>query len=146
MKDLQLLGMTHLSIEKSPRELNSLVLAYLGDAVYELYVRHHLVAKGVVRPQDLQKAAIRFVSAKAQAEVLRSIESDLSPEEIDVFKRGRNAKSGSVPKHAKVSDYRSSTGLEALIGYLYVNQNEQRLQQLMQAILQQVERESFGDE
>lgn len=146
MNDSPLLGMTHLSIEKSPNELNSLILAYLGDAVYEVYVRHHLVAKGVVRPQDLQKAAIRFVSAKAQADVIRSIESDLSPEEIDVFKRGRNAKSGSVPKHTKVADYRSSTGLEALIGYLYVTRNEQRLQQLMESILQQVERENDSDE
>lgn len=146
MNDSKLLGMTYLSIEKSPKELNSLILAYLGDAVYELYVRHHLLAKGVVRPQDLQKAAIRFVSAKAQADVIRSIESDLSPEEIDIFKRGRNAKSGSVPKHAKVSDYRSSTGLEALIGYLYVNRDEERLQQLMETILQQIERESLSDE
>ncbi|MBA4495868.1 Mini-ribonuclease 3 [Paenactinomyces guangxiensis] len=132
--------MTQSVISKSPRELNPLLLAYLGDAVYEIYVRYHLIAAGLFRPQDLQREATRYVSAGAQAKVCRRIESELTDEEMGILKWGRNAKSGSVPKNARVSDYRYSTGLEALIGYLYVSGNEQRLQELMQLILEQVEK------
>lgn len=140
MNHPMLLGMVPPPLSKSPLELNPLLLAYLGDAVYEMYVRYHLVAKGIFRPQELQRQATRYVSAVAQAEVCRQIQSDLTEEETDILRRGRNAKSGSVPKNAKISDYRYSTGLEALIGYLYLSGNEERLQQLMQQIFEQVEK------
>lgn len=137
---MKLLGMTEPLCIKSPREQNPLILAYLGDAIYEVFVRHRLIAQGIVRPHDLQKAATRYVSAVAQATVCRQIEVMLTEEESDILRRGRNAKSGSVPKSAKVSDYRTSTGLEALIGYLYLMQNEARLQEIMQMILTHIEK------
>jgi ribonuclease III family protein len=142
-----LLGMTadceHL---RSAKTQNPLLLAYLGDAVYELYVRYHLLTKGIVRPQDLQKEATKYVAAVAQAKVYRQIEVTLAEAEIDIVRRGRNAKSGSVPKNTKVSDYRYSTGVEALIGYLYLSGDQPRLTQLMQLILQWVDKgEKVGE-
>ena len=128
-------------LTKMPREYNPLLLAYLGDAVYEMFIRHHLVACGIVRPQDLQKEAARFVSAFAQAKVYKALEQDLTEEEQDILRRGRNAKSGSVPKNAKVTDYRQSTGLEALIGYLYLKKEEKRLHELMNSAIEIVEKE-----
>jgi ribonuclease-3 family protein len=141
-----LLGMTGPGLSKSPAELNPLLLAYLGDAVYEIFVRYHLVAKGVIRPRDLQREATRYVSAVAQARAGRQIESDLTEEEMNILKRGRNAKSGSIPKNTKISEYRYSTGLEALIGYLYVSGNEQRLHEIMVKLLTQVEKGKAQDE
>lgn len=127
-------------LTKSPQEYNPLLLAYIGDAVYEIFIRHHLIARGVVRPQDLQKEAVKFVSAFAQAHVYRALEDSLTDEERGILKRGRNAKSGSVPKNAKVSDYRQSTGLEALIGYLYLKGEEQRLHDLMKTAIEIAEK------
>ncbi|MFC7442683.1 Mini-ribonuclease 3 [Laceyella putida] len=135
-----LLGMTS-NLLKAPREINPLLLAYMGDAIYEIYVRHHLLAKGIVRPHELQREATRFVSAVAQAKVYRAIEDQLTEDEMDILRRGRNAKSGNVPKHASVADYRHSTGLEALVGYLYCSKQETRLQELMRQILEIVEKE-----
>jgi ribonuclease-3 family protein len=146
MNTRSLLGMTEPYGLKSPREHNPLILAYLGDSIYEVYVRYHLVAKGIFRPQDLQKEATKYVSAVAQARVCRQIETTLSEEEMDILKRGRNAKSGSVPKNAKVSDYRYSTGLEALIGYIYLSGDQGRLTQLMQLILELVDKGDGADE
>ncbi|MGA8943404.1 MAG: Mini-ribonuclease 3 [Thermoactinomyces sp.] len=133
------------SPSKSPREYNPLLLAYIGDAVYEVFIRHHLIARGVFRPQDLQKEAIKYVSAFAQAHVYRTLEVGLTDEERDILKRGRNAKSGSVPKNAKVSDYRQSTGLEALIGYLYLKGEEQRLHELMRTAIEIVEKKEYRE-
>lgn len=133
-------------LTKMPREYNPLLLAYLGDAVYEMFIRHHLIACGIVRPQDLQKEAARFVSAFAQAKVYKALETDLTEEERDILRRGRNAKSGSVPKNAKVADYRQSTGLEALIGYLYLKKEEQRLHELMNSAIEIVEKEYREDD
>jgi ribonuclease-3 family protein len=141
MNQLQPLGMTKQHLTKQPNELNPLLLAYIGDAVYEIYVRYHLVAKGIFRPHDLQMEATHFVSAVAQASVFRQIEPELTDNEQTIFKRGRNAKSGSVPKNTKVSEYRYSTGLEALVGYLYLSNEAERLQQLMELILEQIEEE-----
>ncbi|WP_232330953.1 MULTISPECIES: Mini-ribonuclease 3 [Thermoactinomyces] len=140
-----LLGMME-SIGKAPEELNPLLLAYLGDAVYEVFIRSHLVARGVSRPHDLQKEATRYVSAGAQAKIYRELEGELADEEREILKRGRNAKSGSVPKKAKVTDYRMSTGLEALVGYLYCRGDEERLSQLMQKAIATVEKETDSDE
>ncbi len=137
-------GMLH-PLTKSPQEYNPLLLAYIGDAVYEIFIRHYLIAHGVVRPQDLQKKAVRFVSAFAQAHVYRALENSLTDEEKCILKRGRNAKSGSIPKNAKVSDYRQSTGLEALIGYLYLKKEEQRLHELMRTAIEIVEKKEYRE-
>ncbi|WP_080876158.1 Mini-ribonuclease 3 [Oceanobacillus timonensis] len=116
------------------RQMKSLALAYIGDAIYEVYVRELLLERGTIKPNQLHQAAIRYVSGKAQAKVvLHWLEQDafLTEEESRVVVRGRNAKSGSTPKNVNVQTYRYSTAFEALIGYHYLLKNEQRLQKLM---------------
>lgn len=119
---------------KDPKLLNSLALAYIGDAVYEIYVRHYLLAKGNIRPNQLHNQAKRFVSAKAQASTLHHFFSleFLTEEEQAVLRRGRNAKSGTIPKNTDVQTYRYSTAFEALIGYLYLEKRHERLEELIQ--------------
>lgn len=137
-----LLGMIEDALPKPPKELNALLLAYVGDAVYELYVRYHLLSQGMMRPNDLQKRAVRYVSATAQAEVSRQIQTLLTEEEQDILRRGRNMRTGSVPKHVSVADYRASTGLEALIGFWYLSGDKERLNEMMKGILERVEEAS----
>lgn len=126
------------------KQMKSLALAYMGDAVYEIYVRRHLLQKGEVKPNHLHQAAVTFVSAKSQAKVIRDwLEQDmLSEEEQAVFRRGRNAKSGTVPKNTDVQTYRYSTGFEALIGYHYLLEDTKRLETLIQAAIKHVEERS----
>ncbi|MED4464768.1 Mini-ribonuclease 3 [Metabacillus fastidiosus] len=115
------------------RQLNSLALAYVGDAVYEVYVRHFLLTKGSVRPNQLHNLSKRYVSAKAQSKILHSLldeEGFFTEEELAVIRRGRNAKSGTIPKNTDVQTYRYSTAFEALIGYHYLAKAEERLQQI----------------
>lgn len=114
-----------------PDDLPPLVLAYLGDAVYELFVRVGLVARGFTRVGPLHQEAIKLVRATCQARVLHEIEETLTPEEIRVMKRGRNAKSGHVPRSTEVVEYRWSTGFESLIGYLYLKQRFERLEEIL---------------
>ncbi|WP_096440870.1 Mini-ribonuclease 3 [Alteribacter populi] len=105
----------------------------MGDAVMEMYVRYRLIASGQVKPNQLHRAATRFVSAKAQAEVITQLlEGDhLTEKERSVALRGRNAKSGTVPKNTDVSTYRYSTAFEALVGYLYFKDQKERLDEVM---------------
>ncbi|MCF3943852.1 Mini-ribonuclease 3 [Oceanobacillus alkalisoli] len=117
------------------KQMKSLALAYMGDAVYEVYVREHLLKTGQVKPNQLHQKAVNFVSAKGQAAVLfHWLEAGLlSPEEERIVARGRNAKSGSIPKNSSVQTYRYSTGFEALLGYHYIDENKDRLYELMEA-------------
>ena len=114
------------------KQLNGIALAYLGDAVWEVYVRQHLLDRGLVRPNQLQKAAKSFVSAKAQAKLIDGMETQslLSETEWDYYKRGRNAKSYTHAKHTDVVTYRISTGFEALFGYLKLTGQTDRIEQL----------------
>ncbi|WP_258840821.1 Mini-ribonuclease 3 [Mechercharimyces sp. CAU 1602] len=130
------LGKTSPFLSKATKELSPLLLAYMGDAVYEVYVRYHLLALGIVRPQLIQKEAVQYVAATAQARGLRLLEPMLTEKELDVVRRGRNAKPGHTPKNTKVSEYRLSTGLEALIGYWYLNEEKERLDEMMHTLLQ----------
>lgn len=114
-----------------PRLMAPLALAYLGDAVYDLYVRRYVLSLPSRRPNDLHRKATQYVSAKAQARAVRLLDSVLTDEEKDVLRRGRNAKSHTVPKHADVLDYRHSTGLECLIGFLYLCNRHERLEALL---------------
>ncbi|MET3684053.1 ribonuclease-3 family protein [Alkalibacillus flavidus] len=116
----------------NPKTMKSLTLAYMGDAVYEKYVREHLIRRGEVKPNQLHQSAVSFVSAKAQAVVmLHWLEMDyLSEQEQAVVRRGRNAKS-SVPKNTDPQTYRYSTAFEALLGYLYLNDETTRLTELI---------------
>lgn len=128
------------------KQLNSLALAYLGDAVFENYIRYHLIQSGKVRPNQLHREATNYVSAKAQAAVVHQFidEGILSDEEMAVLKRGRNAKSGSVPKNTDVQTYRYSTAFEALLGYLYLANEITRLEELIKKAIQLVEEKKGG--
>lgn len=121
------------------QELSSyspLTLAYVGDAVYELIVRSVLVDKGNAPVNSLHKKASSLVKASAQAQVYRNIEPLLTEEEKAVFKRGRNAHSPTMAKNATMADYRHATGLEALVGYLYLKEDDERLLTLIHAGLE----------
>lgn len=108
------------------RGLHPLVLAYVGDAFFNLYVRTRLLAFEQNRVRVLHGHGARMVSATLQARALRELEAGLAEDELAVVRRGRNAKS-SVPKSASVGDYRASTGFEALLGYLYLSGDDERL-------------------
>ena len=110
---------------------SALTLAYLGDSVYEMYVRSHLTKDKNHKVNDLHKAATKFVCAKAQAEFYHKIKDILTEEEDAAFRRGRNAKSH-PPKNADVIDYKAATGVEALLGHLYVKGDVSRISELMQ--------------
>ena len=116
---------------------NVLTLAYLGDSVYELYIREYLISKGIVKVNDLQKEAIKYVSAKAQANYLKQLIDNnlLSSEELDIVYRGRNHKNNHKPKNTDIITYKNATGLETLIGYLKLNNNEKRIQDIMNYII-----------
>jgi ribonuclease-3 family protein len=119
---------------------NGLSLAYVGDAVLELFVRHHLIAKGFTKVGDLHKHAIKYTSAIGQAKVAFRLQDGLlSEEEMSVFKRGRNATSNRKPKNTELSTYHQSTGLEALIGYLYLQNNQIRLDEIFQQFVKVIE-------
>lgn len=116
---------------KPARLLPPLALAYIGDAVYEVAVRQHVMARPNLRPHHLHGQSTKYVSAKAQARLLELIEPLLTEEEKDVVRQGRNAKSGTVPKNANVLDYRLATAFESLVGYLYYTGAHDRLRWLI---------------
>ncbi len=122
------------------RCVNSLVFAYLGDAVYEEYIRMYLINKGINKVNDLQKEAINYVSARRQAYFLdKMLElSFLNDEEIDVVKRARNAKSHPNPKGCSVIEYKKATAIEALIGYLKLDNKENRIDEIMKLITEEL--------
>ncbi|HHY46204.1 MAG TPA: ribonuclease III [Firmicutes bacterium] len=114
------------------REFSPIVLAYIGDAVYELYMRTKMVDEGIAfNIKDLHSDVASRVNAGAQARALARIEPILSEEEWEVVRRGRNAKGRRGPASARVTDYRRSTGFEALLGHLYLTQRYDRLLELM---------------
>lgn len=124
---------------ENPLLLPPLTLAYLGDSVYERFVRERMLERGIVKVKDLHKESLRYVRAGAQAGVLEKIWSDLSEEEQDVVRRGRNAKGHAAPKGSDAAEYSASTGFEALIGYLYLADRPERLQQLLVDVAKRVE-------
>ena len=122
------------------RCVNSLVLAYLGDAVSEEYIRMYLINKGIKKVNDLQKESINYVSARRQAYFLdKMLElSFLNDEEIDLVKRARNAKSHPNPKGCSVIEYKKATAIEALIGYLKLENKENRIDEVMKLITEEL--------
>ena len=114
----------------SPREYSP--LAFIGDAVYEVYVRARILAEANTSANALHKKAIGYVKASAQAGAAKQMMDTLSDDELAAFKRGRNAKSATVPKNADVTDYRYATALEALFGYLYLSGENELLNKRMQ--------------
>ena len=116
---------------KQARELNPLGLAYVGDGVHTLYARLVEMSKTTAKTDKLHKAVIRRVSAAAQAESMSIIENLLTEEEGDIFRRGRNAHPHSIAKNATILDYKTATGFEALVGYLYLTAQNDRLEYLL---------------
>ena len=112
------------------REISVPALAYLGDCVLELYVRRHLVEKGLSTSAHLNAAALDFVRASAQAEAMKRILPHLNETEENYFRRGRNMGHGNVPKRATVSEYRAATGMETLFGYLHLTGQKARIEAL----------------
>ena len=112
-----------------------LTWAYIGDCVYELYVRTKLVDKTNLKPHYLHMEAIKKVKAKSQAETLNKIYDLLTEEEKDVVRRGRNAENHHLPKNANVQEYMYSTAFEALIGFLYLTKQNNRLKEILEKIV-----------
>lgn len=110
---------------------SSLQLAYIGDAVHNLYVRSVLMINEKLKVNKLNKKANEFVSAKAQSYIVDYLVDELTDEEYKVFKRGRNAKSSTSPKNTDIIDYKKGTGFEALIGYLYLKGENERLKYIL---------------
>jgi ribonuclease-3 family protein len=123
-----------IELKKDINEVNlmpPLTWAYIGDCVYELYIRTSLVNKTNLKPHALHIEAIKHVKAKAQADTLKEIYDKLTDEEKDVVRRGRNAENHHLPKNAEVQDYMYSTAFEALIGYLYLTKQNLRLKEIL---------------
>lgn len=118
-----------------PERLSPLVLAYIGDTLYDLFVRQYLVSQPNHRLAHLHQEASKYVSAKAQSSALQMIMPMLNDEEKSIVKRGRNAKSNTIAKNADVLEYRHSTAFECLLGYLYYNRQFDRLKEIMQVTL-----------
>lgn len=125
----------------NPLEVNILVLAYLGDTIYEDYVRKHLINKKISNVNDLQKESTKYVSAKNQAKFLQMLVDNniLQEEELNVMMRARNYKSNHHPKNCDILTYKYATGLEAIIGYLELLDRQSRIEEIMKKILEDKE-------
>ena len=122
-------------------QLNALALAYMGDAVLEQRIREHLLIAGRVKPNTLHREATKYVSAKAQSKIVLQMiaEGFLTEQEQAIFKRGRNAKSGTVPKNTDVQTYRNSSGFEAVLGSLYLRKKFERLDEIVDYTIKAIE-------
>ena len=109
-----------------------LVWAYIGDCVYELFIRMHLVNNTKLHPHELHIKTVQYVKAKAQADILEKIKEELTDEEREIVRRGRNAQNHHLPKNANLADYTHATAFEALIGYLYLTKQDDRLNELLE--------------
>jgi ribonuclease-3 family protein len=113
------------------RMLSPLVWAYVGDGVYELFIRTHLVNNSNAKPHKLHIESIKYVKAEAQAKILEKIMPSLNEEEKDIVRRGRNTENHHLPKNANIADYSHSTGFEALLGFLYLTKQDGRLEEIL---------------
>lgn len=133
--------LTQINVGKglNAREYSPLALAYIGDAVYEVMIRTVVIGMGNARVNRYHQATKQFVQAKGQAAFYNHIKEILTEQEEDIFKRGRNAKSASSAKNTDILTYRHATGLEALIGYLYIDQDIDRILEIMTYGLEKIE-------
>ena len=128
LDDLRILEYTM----EEAKQLNPLQLAFIGDGVFEIFVRNEILySNKELLPNKMHKEAIKFVKAKSQAEIIHKLEDELNEDEMYIYKRGRNAKSATVPKNADVRDYRMATGFEALVGYLHLIGDYERLNYIL---------------
>ena len=127
-------------------QLNGLTLAYIGDSVYEVYIRKYVVSLGYTKVNILHKNVINFTSGNSQAAIMHYFlkHNLLSDEEISIFKRGRNSHIKTTRKNINIQDYLDATGFEALIGYLYLSENTKRIEELINLIINKRE-EMFQD-
>ena len=124
----------YIELKRSKEEVNlmsPLTWAYVGDGVYELYIRTKLINETNMKPHALHIEAIKYVKAQAQADILNKIYDKLTEEEKEILRRGRNAENHHLPKNANVQEYMYSTAYEALIGYLYLTKQTERLQEIL---------------
>ncbi len=117
-------------------QYSSLVLAYMGDAVYEKSVREYVVKQGVCKNGALHKKSIKYVSANGQSYAVKMLEEKLTEDELDVVRRGRNANPHSSAKNADIVDYKYATGFEALIGYLYLTEEYERMEEIIKLTIE----------
>lgn len=117
--------------ERDPGQYSPLVLAYIGDAVYEVIIRAKVINRGSMQVNKMHRHSSMLVKASAQAKLIRSIQEDLTQEERSIYRRGRNAKSATMARHATMTDYRTATGLEALAGWLFLKEEYLRLIELI---------------
>ncbi len=120
---------------EAARQLSPLVLAYIGDTVFDLYVRTSLVLKRRGNAGALHRQSVAIVNARAQAQLARRVFESLDADEKDIFMRGRNAKSATVPKNMSVADYRQATALEAVLGYLYLTGRTGKMEDILKEAL-----------
>lgn len=120
-----------LELPERPRLLSPETMAYIGDSIYEIFIRSYLIEQGLREGNSLHQQAIEYVNAEAQAELLQKLNDYLTDEEKVIVRRGRNSNSGSLPKNTDVVNYRYSTAFEALLGYLYLEGNEVRLEEIL---------------
>lgn len=120
------------------KDINVLTLAYIGDAVYSVYIREYLIKSGILRVDKLQKESVNFVSARAQSKFVDRMISEnfFNNDELDVFYRARNHKGNRHPKNTDIVTYKFSTGFEAIIGYLYLDNNIERIQEIINNVLE----------
>lgn len=130
----QALGLKDVDI----RTYSPLVLAYIGDAVYELLIRTRVISRGSMQVSKMHKKSASLVKAETQANLIKILSEELTEEELAVYKRGRNAKSVTTAKHATMIDYRMATGFEALVGYLYLTDQTERLLALVHDGLEKI--------
>lgn len=114
------------------KQMSPLTWAYVGDSVYELYIRTYLTNTTHLKPHELHIKSIKYVKAKAQADILNKIEESLTEEEKDIARRGRNTQTHHIAKNATVQDYMYATAFEALIGYLYLTKQDERLKEILE--------------
>ncbi len=124
--------------ENDIKSYSPLILAYIGDAVYEIVIRTMVVAEGNTQVNKMHKKSSNLVKAETQANIIKAIMENLSEEELSYYKRGRNAKSYTSAKNASIADYRMATGFEALIGYLYLTNQTERMAQIIKLGLEKI--------
>lgn len=130
---------------KRGRDASSHALAFLGDSVFEIHIRRRIVQECEGNAQELNKRSKAFTNARTQARIADILTEVLTEEELAVYKRGRNLKSLTAPKSCSISEYRRATGLEALMGYLYLEERQERIEELIETAVKQILQEETNE-
>ena len=133
--------MEKFKIKIDSRMINGSDLAYVGDAYYELYIRMYLLSLGITKPNELHKKTQKFVSSISHAKIVNELLDTFTEEEVDVYHRGRNYNYRHKPKNANINEYLKSSGFEAVIGYLYLTDKTERLEEIIKKAIAVIEEE-----